>query len=137
MKSEKKADPRITKAIKDGQRVKNAANAAAAKKRADEAEKEKRRIASYSKQADEWVEKKLFKLIAKAERENSTRVELHSSDPYIPTEALIKAVKKIEGLTVESVWVQDWNDPDCGLIEAAHYDYYVKWKSDPYEGYPY
>lgn len=137
MKNEKKADPRIAKAIKDGERVKNAANAAAAKKRADEAAKEKRRIAFYSKQADAWVEDKLFKLIAKAERENSNRVELHSSDPYIPTEALIKAVNKIEGLTVENVWVEDWNDPDCGLIQAAHYDYYVKWKPDPYSGYKY
>src|SRR5271157_1854029 len=128
MKNEKKIDPRINKAVKSGQKVRRAVQSQADKTRADKAEKEKRRTASFSKQADEWVDKRLFKLIAKAEADGSNRVALHCSEPpYIPEEALIKAVEKIDGLSVESVWLEDWNDPDCGLVQAAHYDYYVKW----------
>lgn len=135
MKAEKKVDPRLAKAIKAGEKARRDAQAKENKKRVDEAEKERKRIASFSEQADEWVGKKLFKLIAAAEAEGRNRVQIVSSD--IPEEALIKAIQKIDGLTVENVWVEDVNDPDVGLLFAAHYDYYVKWKPDPYEGYKY
>ena len=137
-KMKKKIDPRLTRAVKAGEKVRRAAQAKKDKSRSYETDKERRRIASFSKRSDEWVENSLFKLIAEAEAEGSNRVRLYCNDPpYVPEEALVKAVKKIDGLTVENKWIEDWNDPDCGLIQAAHYEYYVKWKSDPYENYPY
>lgn len=137
MPKETKVDPRLTKAVKAGQKVRNAKLSAASKKRQDEAEKERKRIASFSKQAKEWVDTKLFKLIAKAEAEGSNRVPFYGNSDGIPEEALITAIKKVEGLSIESVWVQEYKGSDGYPDEPAHYDYYVKWKPDPYEGYKY
>ena len=137
MKKESKVDPRILKAVKSGQKTKSAAQSRAAKKRADEAEKERKHIASFSKKADEWVENELFKLIAKAEAAGTNRVPLYGTQTGIPEGALIKAVQKIEGLTIESVWVQEDHGSDGYPDEPAHYNNYVKWKPDPYAGYYY
>lgn len=133
MEKESKVDPRLAKAVQAGQKAKNAAQNAAAKKREAEAKKEKKRIASFSKKAKEWVDNELFKLIAKAEAEGSDRVPFYGSG--IPDEALLKAIKKVEGLRIESVWVQEYRGSDGYPDELAHYNYYVKWKSDPYAGY--
>jgi predicted secreted protein len=136
-KEKKKVDPKLVKAIKSGQKIKTTTAKVAAKIQLAQNEKKKRYIASFSKKASEWVEGKLFKLITKAEAEGSDAIFLNAEKLQIPVEALIKAIEKIDGLRIDSRWAESFSDPDGGYYEPGHYDYYVKWKSDPYAGYQY
>lgn len=120
-------DPRIKKAIKRAEnekRKEQEARLAEVEKKAKEHEKW---IASFDKKADAWVAKKLFDKIGSAAAGGGDRVYLATDqkDEFIPSEALAKAAKKVDGLTVEQKWNEGYRDAEYEI--DPHWEYYVKW----------
>lgn len=113
-------DERLKKAISKGTKKRETEYKKELDKKRIEQEKKEKHIASFAKQADEWINNNLFDLIAKAEKEGKQSISLPSASE-IPQEAMINAIRKIQGLAVTSEWINYCDD--YGKIE----EWYVSW----------
>ncbi len=128
-------DPRIKKAIRKAVDKKQRALEEEHQKKVEREAERVRHIASYAAKADLWVKQNIFDQIGEAVAAGSDRIYLagvrlsptssETSSDYIPSEALAKAVEKIDGLSIEKRWNEgstDWEYP----VEP-YMEYYVKW----------
>lgn len=125
-----KVDKRLQEAIQSGFKEKQKLQREKEKKQQVIAESKENDLKKFLPKARAWVRDHLFEHIAEQEKLGYNVLIISDYIDGIPTEAIARIAKKIDGLTIWSQTDVTWEDSDFGKFRELRY--YFKWKSaDP------